>query len=115
MELTVYDIIKGSRLTTKSMRLRQKEGKITFLVHNLANKIMVKDAIQKIWNVKVDTVRMINIPGKRKIAGRRNEFFSSDIKKAIITLKKGYKIELADQFETMGLAPAEAPVSEGQV
>ena len=107
MELSVYDIIRGTVSTSKSLELRKKLGKITFFVHTEANKISIKNAVEKIWNVKVDEVRIINLHGKNKTVGRRS-FVSSDRKKAIISLKKGYKIDLGDQFETMGLATEKA-------
>ncbi|HBS47944.1 TPA: 50S ribosomal protein L23 [Candidatus Dependentiae bacterium] len=106
MELNIFDVIKGTISTTKSLEQRRTLGKITFLVNNAANKILVRDAVKKIWKVEVDTVRIINLHGKNKTSGRRS-FVSSDVKKAIVTLKKGYKIDLGDQFETMGLKKEE--------
>ena len=107
MELNVYDIIKKAVLTPKSWELLQKLGKLTFEVHCAANKSVVKDAVEKIWNVKVDKVCIMNVRGKNKVFARR-QFSSSDRKKAIITLKKGYKIELPGQFEAMGAAQQNA-------
>jgi large subunit ribosomal protein L23 len=107
MELNVYDIIKRPVITSKSIELYKKLGKITFEVHKLANKINIKDAIEKIWSVKVDKVCVMNVAGKVKTFARR-EFTTSDHKKAIVTLKKGYKIEIPGMLETMGAAgPAE--------
>lgn len=102
MELNVYDIVKKRIITTKSTELFRKEGKVTFEVHKASNKIMIKQAVEKIWDVKVDNVRVMTIPGKTKSFGRRH-FKSSDRKKAIIALKKGYKIDLPGNFETMGV------------
>ncbi len=93
MELSIHEIIKGVIITPKSAKLYQTLGKITFNVHSVANKLMVRDAVEKIWDVKVDSVRIINLPGKtRRHAGRF--FKSSGKRKAIITLKSGYKIDL---------------------
>ncbi len=63
---------------------------------------MVREAVEKIWDVKVDNVRMLTCPGKSKVFGKRT-FKSSDKKKAVVTLKKGYKIDLPGHFETMGV------------
>ena len=103
MELSIYDIIKRVRVTGKSSHLFDKLGKLTFEVHPRSNKTMVKDAVEKIWNVKVAKVCIINVPGKNKVFARK-QFKAADIKKAIITLKKGYKIDLPGQFESMGAA-----------
>ena len=111
MELGIYGVIKGIANTPKSLALRKKFGKITFLVNNLANKVMVRNSVEKIWNVKVSDVRIINLHGKTRSVGRRS-FKTPGTKKAIITLKKGYKIDLPEQFETIGLA--EETASKGK-
>lgn len=67
-------------------------GKYAFHVTKRANKKIVKDEVERLFKVNVEEVRIINIPGKvkrvGKIFGKRN-----DIKKAIVTVKKGQKIE----------------------
>lgn len=100
MELKTYDIIKKTVTTPKSMELYGKLNKLTFEVNKKANKVMVRDAVEKIWNVKVENVRIINIKGKKKTFARKN-FMSSGVKKAIVSLKEGYKIDLPGHFETM--------------
>jgi large subunit ribosomal protein L23 len=107
MELNIYDIIKRPTMTDKSINLYKKLGQYTFEVHNDANKGMVCHAIEKLWNVKVDKVRMISIKGKIKSFSRK-KFETSPRKKAIVTLKKGYKIEIPGMFESMA---KEQPVS----
>ena len=101
MELSIYNVIKKIMITEKSTDLFKRLGKLTFEVHLHANKVMIKEAVAKIWNVKVDNVRVVTVPGKSKIFARR-PFTTSERKKAIVTLKKGYKIDLP-QFETMGI------------
>ncbi|MBU1007481.1 50S ribosomal protein L23 [Candidatus Dependentiae bacterium] len=114
MDLTIYDVIKRIYMATKSQGLRDKFGKITFEVHKSANKPMIKEAVEKLWNVKVRDVRTMNLKGKNKTFGRR-PFQTPDKKKAIITLKEGYKIDLP-QFESMGVPTAkeEAVSSKGK-
>jgi large subunit ribosomal protein L23 len=102
MELSIYDIIKKPVITSKSVMLFQKVGKITFEVNLYANKLMVRRAVEKIWNVEVDNVRMMIRKGKNKTYAKR-PFKTSDKKRAIITLKEGYKINLPSMFETMGV------------
>ena len=110
MELNIYDIIKKRVITEKSTLLFKKYGKITFEVHMDANKIMIRQAVEKIWDVKVDNLRVMTVKGKSKIFAKK-PFKSQDRKKAIITLKKGYKIDLPEHFETMGVKE-EAPVEK---
>jgi large subunit ribosomal protein L23 len=105
MELTVYEIVKKVITTSKSVELYQKQGKVTLEVVKSANKLVVRKAVEKIWDVKVGAVRIINTPEKKKIFSRR-EFVSQGIKKAIITLKPGYSIALPGH-ESMGAAVAE--------
>lgn len=103
MELNAFDIVKKAVITSKSIDLFKRLGQITFEVHREANKVMVKDAIEKLWEVKVDNVRIMNAAGKNKVFARRS-FVTSPKKKAIITLKKGYKIEIPGMFESMSAA-----------
>ena len=71
-------------------------NRYTFLVHPDANKTEIKEAIQKIWNVRVLGVNTLNRKGKvkkqRLVTGRR-----SDEKRAIVTLAAGDSIDI---FET---------------
>lgn len=113
MELSIYNIIKKPIVTSKSVELFKKFGHLTFEVDKSANKIMVRQAVEKIWDVKVADVRIMNVAGKEKVFARRS-FMSPDKKKAIVTLKKGYKIELPGMLEAVGLSeqsPAQAAQS----
>ncbi len=114
MELNIYDVIKRAISTPKSIDLHKKLGQIVFEVDKHANKPLVKSAVEKIWNVKVDKVRIINLKGKNKEFGRRY-FTTKGLKKAIVTLKKGYSIELPGQFETMGVSNTEAKSEKSEV
>ena len=106
MELKIYDIIKRPMITTKTIDLYKKLGQYTFEVHKDANKSMIRDSVEKLWAVKVDKVRVVKIVGKTKIFNRR-AFQSPSRKKAVVSLKKGYKIEIPGMFEAM---VSEAPV-----
>ena len=75
-------------------------GKYGFLVNPKANKIEIKKAIEKKFDVHVIDVRTINHPGKIKSQFRKSGKFegrTARSKKAIITLKEGEKIELFEQ------------------
>jgi large subunit ribosomal protein L23 len=85
-------IIKRPLITEKSTRQKEKGNQIAFVVDPRANKIQVRQAVEKLFKVKVKAVRTLNLKGKRKRMGR---FFGwqSDWKKAIVTLKEGERIE----------------------
>lgn len=67
------------------------EGKYVFSVSKDANKIQVRKAIEKVYDVKVERVNMVNVRGKARNFGRTSGTTSA-WKKAIVTLKKGQSI-----------------------
>lgn len=69
------------------------EGKYVFVVHPEANKIEIKKAVQKVFNVKVEDVNIINVSGKKVRFGRENGR-TKNWKKAVVTLAPGDTIEL---------------------
>lgn len=84
MKLTNYDIIIRPVITEKSMSL-MSEKKYTFIVHKSANKIQIRNAIEKIFDVQVDRVFTMNYIGKKKRV-RIHQGRRSDFKKAIVQL-----------------------------
>jgi len=88
-----YQIIERPLLTEKSMDLSEG-GKYTFKVAKTANKIEIADAVEAIFNVKVDKVNTITVRGKKKRVGRNPEGRTTDWKKAIVTLHSEHRIEL---------------------
>ena len=93
MNKSPHQILIRPLLTEKITGLKEKFNKICFLVDSQANKIEVKQAAEEILKVKIDSVHIINSKGKNKRMGRF-EGKRSDRKKAILTLKKGEKLEL---------------------
>lgn len=87
-----YDIIKGPIITEKSSEIA-KNNQITLSVDVKANKIEIKDAVEKLFNVKVESVNTINVRPKKKRVGRYPGK-TNKVKKAIVTLKEGSSIEL---------------------
>lgn len=87
------DIIKAPVITEKSANIASDEKKYVFKVDAKANKSQIKDAIEKIFNVKVEKVNTINVHPKKKRVGR---YFgmTNKYKKAIVTLANGNKIDL---------------------
>jgi large subunit ribosomal protein L23 len=70
-----------------------EDGKYVFVVNKKANKIEIKQAVERLFNVKVDKVNTVNMMGKRK--RRRFKIGKRpDWKKAVVTLVQGEKIEL---------------------
>lgn len=66
------------------------DKKYTFIVDKSANKIQIKQAVEKLFNVQVASVNTINCKGKKKRMGR-SEGYTSDYKKAIVQLKADSK------------------------
>ena len=86
------DIIKAPIITEKTSDLAQNNV-ITFSVDVKANKTQIKQAIENIFNVKVESVNTINVKPKRKRVGRYVGK-TNKVKKAIVKLKEGSSIEL---------------------
>lgn len=88
-----HDIIVKPLLTEKSTLMRETLNKVCFEVRKDANKIEVKKAVEEVLKVKVNSVNVIRIEGKKKrlgkFEGKRNNW-----KKAIVTLKAGEKLNL---------------------
>ena len=87
------DIIKAPIITEKSSNLAQNENTITFSVDVKANKTQIKQAVEKIFYVKVESVNTINVKPKKKRVGRYTGK-TNKVKKAIVKLKEGSSIEL---------------------
>ena len=89
------DVIIAPIVSEKSYALSEA-GVYTFKVHPSASKPEIHDAVESIFNVKVDTVRTLRVHGKPKRMGRYAGH-RPDWKKAVVTLKKGQTIELFEQ------------------
>lgn len=89
-------ILKGFRVTEKAANL-QVANQYTFTVDEDANAIAISQAVEKLFNVKVERVNVINVKGKVKLSRvRRNSVgIKGKMKKAIVTLKKGDTIQIA--------------------
>jgi large subunit ribosomal protein L23 len=105
MELTVFDIIKGPVISDKAYKLNKQLGKLMLKVHQHANKALIKDALEKLFDVKVEKVNCLNRMGKIRRMGRK-EFERSGVKIAIVTLAEGYSLDLFAQAEAAGGATA---------
>ncbi|MBI4710148.1 MAG: 50S ribosomal protein L23 [Nitrospirae bacterium] len=90
-----YNILEAPMLTEKGTALKEAENKVMFKVAKDANKIEIKKAVEEIFKVKVDSVATMNCKGKKKRLGRF-EGRRPDWKKAIVTLKKGEKLDFIE-------------------
>ncbi|MEW6025760.1 MAG: 50S ribosomal protein L23 [Planctomycetota bacterium] len=92
MKESPYDVIKKPLLTEKTEFAKQKMV-YSFMVDKEATKDTIKHSVESIFPVKVASVRTINVKGKVKRykfrPGQRNDW-----KKAMVTLKEGYRIEI---------------------
>jgi large subunit ribosomal protein L23 len=96
----MHNILIKPLVTEKMTNLTADKGQYGFIVSTDANKIEIKKAIEKKFNVHVVNVRTMNYSGKTKAQFRKSGRFigkTSKFKKAIITLKKGEKIELFEE------------------
>jgi len=93
----IYNVIKKPCLTEKGMSLQEMNNQIVVKVDPCANKIEIKNAVEKLFNVKVDRVRTANMTGKSKRVGRHTGK-TSNWKKAIVSLAEGHKIDFLEEL-----------------
>ena len=88
---SAYQIIRRPVITEKGLDVKENEGTLVFEVASKATKTEVKEAVQKIFKVKVDSVRTATFQGKER---RRGKFagYRPDWKKAYVRLKSGEKM-----------------------
>ena len=91
--MTHYEVVKALVRTEKST-LVEPQGKYLFLVNTGANKQQIKQAVEHIYKVKVVDVNTLISRGKMRRV-RYQVGKTPDIKKAIVTLKSGQKIDVA--------------------
>ncbi len=88
----LYQIIRRPVITEKTTLQKEEMNKVVFEVAPGANKIEIRKAIEKIFNVKVLDVHTMRVKGKKKRLGRF-EGKEKNWKKAIVTLRPGDHIE----------------------
>ena len=94
---TVYDVIKKPIVTERSIE-DARERRYTFAVDKTANKVEIREAVEKIFAVKVDSVNTMNYDGKEKRMGATSGTRPA-WKKAIVTVTKDSKT--IEFFESM--------------
>lgn len=88
--MNANQIIRRPLVTEKSTILREDSNVIAFEVDPKANKIQVKSAVEELFKVKVEDVRLFNVRGKVKRMGRWSGK-RRDWRKAYVRLKQGEK------------------------
>jgi large subunit ribosomal protein L23 len=94
--MDIRNIIKKAIVTEKASILKEKDNKYTFMVDKDANKFQIKNAIETLFNVKVESVHTANYLGKEKRMGMHSGY-RSDWKKAIVKLGKGQEIQMVEE------------------
>jgi large subunit ribosomal protein L23 len=92
----LFGIIKSPHLTEKADSLQEGSGQVVIKVNPDANKVEIKNAVEKLFNVKVGKVRTTMMHGKQKRVGRHFGR-TPDWKKAIVTLSEG-KINFLEEL-----------------
>jgi large subunit ribosomal protein L23 len=89
--MTIYDVIKRPLVTEKGVTKKDEERTLSFEVHPDANKTQIRQAVEKLFKVKVEDVRTANFEGKLR---RRGRFvgYRSEWKKAYVKLEPGQKV-----------------------
>lgn len=93
MDTRYLEIIKAPVVTEKSANIAQEQGKYVFKVDPKANKTEIKQAIEKIFKVKVVDISTINEKPKKKRVGRYSGL-SNRSKKAIVKIADGQTIDI---------------------
>ena len=88
----LYEVLLSPRMTEKSTMLGESSNQYVFKVTTDSNKKEIKDAVEKLFEVTVESVRVVNVKGKSKSfklrAGKRNDW-----KKAYVRVQEGQVID----------------------
>ena len=88
----LLDVIKAPHISEKSTVVAERDNQVVFKVATDATKLEIKRAVEQLFEVKVDSVRVVNMKGKVKrhgmATGKR-----VDWKKAYVSLKEGQDID----------------------
>lgn len=93
----LFNIIKKPCLTEKGMALQELDNQVVFKVDPRANKLEIKRAVEKLFNVQVKAVRTCSVHGKKKKMGKHMGQ-RSDWKKAIVSLAEGSSIDFLEEL-----------------
>jgi large subunit ribosomal protein L23 len=89
--MNIQEVIKRPVVTEKGVTKKETERTLCFEVAPKANKVQIRAAVERIFKVKVESVRTVSNTGKLRRRGRFSGY-RSDWKKAYVTLKEGQKV-----------------------
>ncbi|MCR5491869.1 MAG: 50S ribosomal protein L23 [Bacilli bacterium] len=89
-----FEVIDAPHITEKTMALMQNANKVTVKVHASANKIEIKNAFERVFQVKVVDVKVLNQRAKSTTRGGRYAGKISGFKKAVVTIADGEALDL---------------------
>ena len=92
-EIDIYHVIRRPLITEQGMHMVETQNAFPFAVDPRANKVQIRDAVEKLFSVEVVSVRTANRAGKKRRRGRRIGR-TENWKKAYVKLKEGHTIEL---------------------
>ncbi len=97
---TIYDVLRRPIVTEKTNYMVTKQHQYVFEVSSDANRTLVKDAVEKLFNVTVVRVNIINVPAKRSLRRNRRLLISNPVyKKAVVTLLPEDRIPIFEGVE----------------
>ncbi len=88
----LLQLITAPVVTEKSSLAAENNNQYVFKVNNTANKAEIKAAVEKLFDVNVESVKTLNVKGKVKRFGK-GFGKRSDVKKAYVRIKSGQEIE----------------------
>lgn len=89
----MYKVIRRPIVTEKATALKAEANKVVFEVAGWSNKIEIRNAVEKIFSVKVTDVQTLRYRGKQKRMGR-HVGFRQNWKKAVVSLAEGHDIDV---------------------
>jgi large subunit ribosomal protein L23 len=90
--MIIYDVIKKPLITEKTTVEKDARNVVAFVVNKDANKIEIKESVEKLFKVSVTAVKTVNIAGKVKRVGK-NIGKRPNWKKAYVSLAEGSNID----------------------
>ena len=112
MALSEHDIIRKPVVTDKAYKLHGTLKQVVLEVHPQANKVMIAKALKNLFGVEVEKVRTMVKKGKLRQDKAKRKSVGATRKRAIITLKEGYSLDVLGQAEVSKGATTAEPVQK---
>lgn len=115
MKKDIHSILRRPLITEKTTAQKEDTNQVAFVVRKDANKIEIRQAVEQLLDVKVESVNTMIYRGKPKRVGR-SMGYRTGWKKAIVTLAEGSEVEffegLDDLEDVDGMGEFDAPIDE---